>query len=219
MGRKIDLLANYPKTKRDVKDRGATKTEGDRAIAREFGREFFDGDRKHGYGGFSYNPRFWQPVIPTFQKHFGVTASSSVLDVGCAKGFMLHDMAELIPGITVKGVDISEYAIENAIEDMKSHVQVANAKALPFEDNSFDVVISINTVHNLEKDKCARALQEIERVSKGKSFITVDAYRNDQEKELMYAWNLTAKTIMHEDEWIRFFNDVGYTGDYYWFIP
>ena len=219
MGRKIDLLANYPKTKRNVKDRGATKTEKDRAIAREFGREFFDGDRKHGYGGFSYNPRFWQPVIPTFKEYFELTTSSSVLDVGCAKGFMMHDMAELIPGITVKGVDISEYAIENVIEDMKPHVQVADAKDLPFEDNSFDVVISINTVHNLEKNECAIALQEIERISKGKSFITVDAHRNDEEKELMHAWNLTAKTIMHEDEWIRFFEEVGYAGDYYWFIP
>ena len=219
MGRKIDLLVNYPKTKRDVKERGTSKTEEDRAIARKFGKEFFDGDRKHGYGGFSYFPRFWQPVIPTFQKYFGLTAKSSVLDVGCGKGFMLHDMAELIPGITVKGVDISEYAIENAIEYMKPHVRVANAKNLPFEDDSFDVVISINTVHNLEKVECGCALQEIERVSKGKSFITVDAYRNDEEKQLMNAWNLTAKTIMHEDEWVAFFEQIEYTGDYYWFIP
>ena len=219
MGQKIDLLVNYPKTKRNVKERGASKTEEDRAIARKFGREFFDGDRKHGYGGFSYFPRFWQPVIPTFQKYFGLTAKSSVLDVGCGKGFMLHDMAELIPGITVKGVDISEYAIENAIEDIRSHVRVANAKNLPFEDNSFDVVISINTVHNLDRDECAVALSEIERVSRGKSFVTVDAYRSEEEKELMYAWNLTAKTIMHEDEWVAFFEQVGYTGDYYWFIP
>lgn len=219
MGQKIDLLANYPKTPRDVKKRGASKTEEDRYIARKFGREFFDGDRKHGYGGFSYHPRFWQPVIPTFQQHFGLTASSSVLDVGCAKGFMIHDMAESIPGITVKGIDISEYAIENAIETMKPHVQVANANALPFNDNSFDVVISINTIHNLEKDECLRALQEIERVSRGKSFVTVDAYRNEEERELIFAWNLTARTIMHEDEWIKFLEYAGYTGDYYWFIP
>jgi ubiquinone/menaquinone biosynthesis C-methylase UbiE len=110
-----------------------------------------------------------------------------VFDAGCGKGFMMHDMAELISGITVKGVDISEYAIENTIEVMKPHVQVADAKALPFEDSFFDVVISINTVHNLVEDECGQALQEIERVSRGKSFITVDAYRNDEEKEQMYA--------------------------------
>ena len=219
MGKEIDLMVNYPKSKRNVKERGITKTEEDRAIARQFGKDFFDGDRKHGYGGYHYNPKFWQPVIPTFKEHFNLTSSSSVLDVGCGKGFMLHDMVELIPGIAVKGVDISEYAIKNAIEDMKPYLEVADAAELPFEDNSFDVVISITTIHNLDRIRCAQALKEIERVSRGKSFITVDAYRNDEEKELMNAWNLTAKTFMHVDEWKEFFDETGYTGDYYWFIP
>ena len=219
MGKEIDLLVNYPKTKRNLEERLASKTEADRAIARQFGREFFDGDRNHGYGGFNYMSRFWQPVIPTFQDYWQLSASSSLLDVGCAKGFMLHDLAELIPGITVKGVDISQYAIENAIADMKPHVQIANATKLPFPDKSFDVVISINTIHNLEREECGKALQEIERVSRDQSFITVDAYRNEEEKERMYAWNLTAKTIMSVDEWVQFFEEVGYTGDYYWFIP
>ncbi|MFT3941125.1 class I SAM-dependent methyltransferase [Rhodopseudomonas sp.] len=219
MGQEIDLLVNYPRTKRNVDERGQTKSEEDRAIARRFGKEFFDGDRRHGYGGFNYMPRFWQPVIPTFQQHFGLSASSSVLDVGCAKGFMLHDMAELIPGITVKGVDVSDYAIEHAIDDMKPHVSVASATKLPFADKSFDVVISINTVHNLVRDDCATALREIERVARKGAFITVDAYRDDEEKRRMMAWNLTAQTIMHVDEWKTFFADIGYTGDYYWFIP
>lgn len=218
-GREIDLMVNYPRTKRDPKARAAEKTPEDRAIARKFGKEFFDGDRRHGYGGYRYNPRFWQPVIPTFQAHFGLTADSSVLDVGCGKGFMLHDMAELVPGITVAGVDVSEYAIEHAMDDVKPYLQVADAKALPFADNAFDVVISINTVHNLVRDECAQALREIERVGRGKSFITVDAYRNEEEKELMMAWNLTAKTVMHVDDWKAFFDEVGYNGDYYWFVP
>jgi SAM-dependent methyltransferase len=219
MGQEIDLLVNYPRTKRNVDERGQTKSEEDRAIARRFGKEFFDGDRRHGYGGFNYMPRFWQPVIPTFQQHFGLSASSSVLDVGCAKGFMLHDMAELIPGITVKGVDVSDYAIEHAIDDMKPHVSVASATKLPFADKSFDVVISINTVHNLVRDDSAEALREIERVARKGAFITVDAYRDDEEKRRMMAWNLTAQTIMHVDEWKAFFAEIGYTGDYYWFIP
>ena len=219
MGQEIDLLANYPRTKRNVEERGEEKTEEDRAIARRFGKEFFDGDRRHGYGGFAYHPRFWQPVIPTFREHFGLTGKSSVLDVGCAKGFMLHDLAALSPGITVRGVDISDYAIENAIGDMKPFVQVGDARNLPFEDNAFDVVISINTVHNLEREDCARSLREIERVARGKAFVTMDAYRNEEERVRMAAWNLTAKTVLHVDEWKAFFDEVGYTGDYYWFIP
>jgi ubiquinone/menaquinone biosynthesis C-methylase UbiE len=219
VGKEIDLLVNYPRAKRNVEDRGQNKTDEDRRIAREFGREFFDGDRRHGYGGFNYLPRFWQPVVPTLQRHFGLTSGSSLLDVGCAKGFMLHDLAQLIPGITVKGIDVSDYAIANAIEDMKPHVQVADARKLPFADKSFDVVIAVNTVHNLERADCAQALREIERVNRKGAFVTVDAYRTEEEKASMFAWNLTAKTIMSADEWVAFFHEVGYTGDYYWFIP
>ena len=215
----IDLLKNYPKAKRDLKKRGTEKTELDRKIARGFGKEFFDGDRKNGYGGFSYNSRFWQPVVPDFVDHFNLNAGSSILDVGCAKGFMMYDFSKLIPGVTVRGVDISEYAVKNAKNEMKPFIQVENAKSLSFNDNSFDLVISINTIHNLNKKECAQALIEIERVSKGKSFITVDAYRNNEEKKAMMAWNLTAKTIMHVDDWKLFFKDCGYSGDYFWFIP
>ena len=219
MGIEINLMKNYPKTKRDPFSRAAEKTEEDRIIARRFDKYFFDGDRKVGYGGFNYHPRFWQPVVPTFQKHHNLTSTSSILDVGSGKGFMLYDFSLLIPGITVKGIDISKYAIENTIKEMKPHVQIANAISLPFPDNSFDLVISINTVHNLEKEECGIALQEIERVSRDSSFVVVDAYRTKEEKKLMYAWNLTGRTIMHIDEWMKFFNEKGYTGDYYWFMP
>jgi len=219
MGKEIDLLLNYPKAKRDLNARLQSKTEEDRLIARKFDKDFFDGDRKHGYGGFSYNARFWQPVIPTFKEHWNITQASSILDVGCAKGFMLHDFFEMIPGIKVAGIDISKYAIEHSLESVRNSLEVADAKNLPYADNSFDFVISINTIHNLERDECKKALQEIERVAKKGSFITVDAYRNDEEKERMYAWNLTAKTIMSVDEWIAFFHEAGYTGDYFWFIP
>lgn len=219
MGKEIDLLINYPKTKRNLDERAASKTETDRAVARKFGEEFFDGDRNHGYGGFNYHQRFWQPVIPTFKDYWKLEANSSVLDVGCAKGFMLYDLQQMIPGIKVSGIDISEYAITNAMEDMKPYLSTANATNLPFEDNSFDVVISINTIHNLEREECGKALQEIERVSRGNSFITVDAYRNKEEQLRMEAWNLTAKTIMSVEDWVAFFAKVGYTGDYYWFIP
>ncbi len=219
MGIEIDLLAKYPKSNRNVDERGLEKTDKDREIARRFGKEFFDGDRRNGYGGFNYNSKFWEPVVPDFQKYFSLNSKSSVLDVGCAKGFMIYDISKLIPGITVKGIDISDYAIENAILEVKDKVQVADAKNLPFEDNSFDVVISINTVHNLEIDECGIALREIERVSRGKSFITVDAFRNEQEKERMFAWNLTGRTIMSTRDWKILFDKVGYTGDYYWFIP
>jgi len=215
----INLLENYPRTKRNLEERQDEKTPEIQRIARQFGQEFFDGDRKYGYGGFSYQSRFWQPVVPIFEKHYRLTAQSNILDVGCAKGFMLYDFVQLIPGIKVAGIDISEYAIVNATEDMKPFVKVANAKKLPFADKSFDLVISVNTIHNLPLEECKQALQEIQRVTRKHAFITVDAYRNDEEKQKMDMWNLTARTYMHVDEWKALFKAVGYTGDYFWFIP
>ena len=132
---------------------------------------------------------------------------------------MLYDLHRLIPGIEVRGIDISQYAIDNSVEDIKPYLNVDNAKNLPYNNNSFDLVISINTIHNFEQSDCIQALKEIERVSKGHSFIVVDAYRNNEEKERIDAWNLTALTYLHVNEWVVLFNEAGYTGDYYWFIP
>jgi SAM-dependent methyltransferase len=219
LGKEIDILINYPKAKRDLNARLESKSEESRKIGRKFGFDYFDGDRNHGYGGFSYNPKFWQPVIPTIVENYKIGNSSNVLDVGCAKGFFLHDLKLAFPGINITGVDISNYAVENSIPEIKPYLQVGNATKLPFQDDYFDFVISINTIHNLNLQDCATALQEIERVTKSNSFITVDAYRNDEEKARMQAWNLTALTMMSVDEWKQFFLEVGYTGDYYWFIP
>jgi SAM-dependent methyltransferase len=219
LGREIDILVNYPKVKRDLSARLESKSAESRAIGRKFGFAYFDGDRNHGYGGFNYHQRFWQPVIPTIIENYQIDDSSAVLDVGCAKGFFLYDLKQELPGISISGVDISEYAIKNAKPEVKEYLQVANATKLPFKDDSFDFVMSVNTVHNLNREDCAISLREIERVSRGNSFITVDAYRNDEEKDRMEAWNLTALTMMSVDEWKEFFLEIGYTGDYYWFIP
>ena len=219
MGNEINLMKNYPKSKRDIKSRGNSKTQIDRKIAREFGKEFFDGNRSQGYGGFNYDPKYWKEVIPDFQKHFNLSSKDSILDVGCAKGFMIFDFERLIPGISVRGVDISNYAIENAKSEVREKCTVANAMKLPFADNSFDIVISITTLHNLEIEDLKVSLNEIQRVSKRGSFITLDAYRNEEERIAMESWNLTAKTMLHVDEWKELFNKAGYSGDYYWFIP
>lgn len=218
MGTEIDLLKQYPKTKRDLSKRLETKTEKDRLIARKYDKDFFDGDRKNGYGGFYYHPRFWKKVIKDFQKFYSLNSKSKILDIGCAKGFMLHDFKDAIDGIKVSGIDISEYAINNSLPTVKDDLRVGCATELPFEDNSFDLAISITTLHNLEIDQLKKALSEIKRVS-NKSFITVDAFRNDEEKKRMDAWNLTAKTYMSTSEWVQFFQKNHYTGDYYWFIP
>ncbi len=214
----IDLLSKYPKAKRNIEARGQKSPE-DVATARKFGREFFDGTRDQGYGGFRYDGR-WVPVVRDFINYYGLNNNSSVLDVGCAKGFMLNDFLYWLPHMVVRGIDVSSYAIENAMPSIAGAVSVGDARNLSqFADKSYDLVISINTIHNLPLPECKEALREIERVKGKHSFITVDAYHHEEEKDRMMKWNLTAKTILSVDDWKKLFAEVGYTGDYYWFIP
>jgi SAM-dependent methyltransferase len=214
----INLMNLYPRSKRPISERAAKVTPADREISRQFGKDYFDGSRMHGYGGFNYHPRFWQETVKQFRDHYQLSDDASVLDVGCAKGFMLFDFKELMPDLTIAGIDISEYAIENSLPAVKPFLQVGNALKLPFEDKSFDLVIAINAVHNLPLQECKQAIREIQRVSRAHAFIVVDAYRTPEEKQLLEDWVVTCLTYMHVDEWKALFKEVGYTGDYYWFI-
>ena len=211
-------MDKYPKSKRNIEERANLIKEELREIARKFEKEFFDGDRLYGYGGYNYHPRFWQETVKRFSEFYKLDKSASILDVGCGKGFMLHDFQEFSSAYTVAGIDVSKYAIENAMDSVKKNVKIGDAKEIPFEDNSFDLVISINTIHNLELEDCKQSIREIERVSKKHAFVVVDAWRNQEEKERMLGWNLTALTYMHVDDWKKLFNSEGYSGDYYWFI-
>lgn len=215
MGNAIDLMRLYPQSKGRHMER-PTITEGDRAISRKFDRNYFDGDRKHGYGGFNYHPRFWTDTVRLFAEHYSLSQEAQILDVGCAKGFMLKDFKKLLPNSYVAGIDISSYAIEHADVDVKDFLCVGNATQLPFKDKQFDLVISINTLHNLDREGCIEALSEIERVSKGNSFVMVDGWQNESERVALESWVLTAKTMMSKTDWIRLFKEAGYSGDY-WF--
>jgi len=214
----INLLDRYPKSQRPLKERSLKVTDQDKNIARNFDKEFFDGDRLTGYGGYYYDSRFWTETVKRFQEFYGLSASSKILDIGSAKGFFLYDFIRLIQGICVYGLDISRYAIEHSNNIIKPYLIQGTANHLPFPDKTFDLVISINTIHNLPLCDCRQAICEIIRVSKGKSFITMDAWRNEEEKLRLLDWNLTAKTYMHVDDWKNLFAETGYSGDYFWFI-
>ena len=215
----IDLLKNYPKSNRNLDKRLSEKSPEIVKIARQFGKEFFDGDRKFGYGGLRYDPKYWSNVVKDFVEYYNIKPDARILDVGCAKGYMLYDFKRQYPRLEIFGIDISKYAIENCHPEVKDFLKVGDAKNLEFQDNYFDLVISINTVHNLELNDCISSIKEISRVSKGNSFITVDAYNSDEEKERMFKWNLTAKTIMSTNDWKDTFKKISYNGNFYWFIP
>lgn len=218
LGREINLLDVYPTTKRPIEERFKTVTIADRLAARRFGKEYFDGTRNQGYGGYNYYPKFWQPVVKRLQKFYHLNSKSRVLDIGCGKGFLLYDFRQLIPGITVAGIDISEYAIQNAMDDIKPYLVLGNTKKLPYANDTFDLVLAINTLHNLSLEECFIALEEIERVGKKDKFIVVDAWETEQEHQNMIKWVLTGLSCFSTSEWRQLFKMAKYTGDFYWFI-
>ena len=214
--REVNLLDRYPRAKRNIAAREAA-VPSQREIAKRFGREYFDGDRGQGYGGYRYDGR-WVPIAERMRDFYGLAPGDLILDVGCAKGFLLHDFRAAIPGVRVAGLDLSAYAVERAMDDVRPFVLVGSADTLPFADKSFDLVVSINTVHNLEQDRCVLAISEMERVSRRFKYLQVDSYRSEQERENFERWQLTAVTYFDPTGWRRVFERAGYTGDYYWTI-
>jgi len=211
----IDFISTvHKKTARDYVGRvnEIPKAEAARK-AIQWGFDYWDGDRKHGYGGYRYDGR-WFKVAETMAQHYGIKAGSSILDVGCGKGFLLYEFTQAVPGVKVAGIDISEYGIEHAKEEVKPFLKVAQASDLPFEDRSFDLVFSINTLHNLYCYDLDRALLEIERVGRRHKYICIEAYRNEEEKVNLLYWQLTCRAFHTPEEWEWIFEKSGYTGDY-----
>jgi cyclopropane fatty-acyl-phospholipid synthase-like methyltransferase len=213
----VDLLARLPRTKRNVTARAAAKSPEVVAISRQFGKEYFDGPREYGYGGFRYDGR-WLPIAEDIVAHFGLKPGDRVLDVGCAKGFLVKDLMKVCPGIEVFGIDVSEYAVLNCEPEVIGRLHIGSADRLPFRDGGFDAVISINTIHNLDRDGVLHALREIQRLSGGRAFVQVDSYHTEEQRRVFLDWVLTANFHDYPQEWIKVFAEAGYTGDYFWTI-
>jgi len=212
----LNLLNSFPKIKRDIKKRKLNK-ETNRNLALKFEKEYFDGTREQGYGGYYYDGR-WIEVAKKLVDLFKLKSGSKILDVGCAKGFLLHDLYEINPSFDLHGIEISKYAIDNAKKTIKENIKNISCENLPYPDNYFDCVLAINTIHNLDLSNCIQSIKEIQRVSNGKAFIQVDAYNNDEELQAFKDWMLTAKTFMKPKEWLDVFKESGYKGYYFWTI-
>lgn len=204
-----NLLNHKPTLKRDSSKR-LTNKEAYRATAMRFGKEYFDGHREQGYGGYRYDGR-WKPVAQRIVKKYRLEPNDRVLDIGCAKGFLMSDLFDL--GMSVTGLDVSDYAKFHS-GNMEGLITLGNARQLPFDDRLFHCVVSINTIHNLDLENCKRAILEMRRVARDqeKIFIQVDAY---EDRAKFDAWNLTAQTCLRPTEWVDLFKKLNYTGDYY----
>lgn len=212
---KFNLLNTLPKSGRDIKARQISKTDESIRISREYGELYFDGPREFGYGGYYYDGR-WKSVAQNIVNHFGLKPGDRVLDVGCAKGFLVKDLLSI--GIDSYGLDISKYALNNCEKDVIGRLHLGSADLLPFPNDSFSAVVSINTIHNLPYELCLKAVGEIQRLAPGKGFIQVDSYNTPEQKANFEKWVLTAKYHDYPDGWERLFRDGGYCGDWYWTI-
>lgn len=211
----VDFVSELHKaTKRDYVGRVTSANKAECAvIAKQYGYDYWDGDRKYGYGGYHYDGR-WRKAAEKMAEYYHLKSGQKVLDAGCGMAHLLYELTQAVPGLEVYGIDISEYALEHAKEEVRDRLQYGKAQDMPFPDNEFDLVISLAALHNLKIFDLKKAVQEIERVSKGNSYIMVESFRNDEEEVNMLYWQLTCASYYSADEWEWLYREWGYTGDY-----
>jgi ubiquinone/menaquinone biosynthesis C-methylase UbiE len=213
----IDFISTLHKsTKRDylsrVNDKEYPKYLAAR-LAKKWGYHYWDGSRKINYGGYKYIKDRWINVIKKMAKFYNLKNNAKILDVGCGKGFFLHDLKNFNSSFDVYGVDISKYAIKKSHPSIKNKIKYSSATKLKWPDNYFDLVISLNTLHNLHNYDLHKSLEEIERVGK-KKYVVVESYRNEKEKMNLLYWQVTCEAFCTPEEWKWWFNNTGYSGDY-----
>jgi ubiquinone/menaquinone biosynthesis C-methylase UbiE len=180
----------------------------------KFPKEYFDGKRAHGYGGYYYNPKFFRKIVKAMIKYYKLNNKSKILDIGCAKGFMMYEFKKALPACEVRGIDISRYCKMEAMRKIKKYIKIGTCEKLPYQNKYFDLVISISTIHNVSKNGIKKSLKEIVRVTKNNSFIRIKGYRNLKEKKKIEKWNIVAKSNLSKNNWLKLFKETKYKGDY-----
>lgn len=215
MGKLIEFITPLHKTtKRAYIDRMLDDKINCMLKAKEFGHDYWDGNRRYGYGGYKYIPGRWKSVAEKLIKHYNLTNDSSILDVGCGKAFLLYELKLLLPQLNISGLDISKYGLSMSISEIRENLFIHKAQdKYPFENNQFDLVISLGCLHNIKIFELEKALNEIQRVGK-QGFIMLESYRNEKEQFNLQCWALTCESFFNNEEWQWLYKHFGYTGDY-----
>lgn len=215
MGRLLNIVTPLHKaTKREYLARMVDDKVTCMLRAKEYGADYWDGDRRFGYGGYKFIPGRWKPVAEALIKTYGLKAGSSVLDVGCGKAYLLYEMLQLEPGLKVVGFDASIYGLQNAHPEVKDKLFLYRAQdRYPFGDKQFDLVISLGCLHNLRLFELSTALAEVQRVGK-QGYVMLESYRSELEQFNLQCWALTCESFFDTAEWIWLYQHFGYAGDY-----
>ena len=217
INKEIDFWKFYPKSNRNLKKISTYRVKISANLKKKlkkFPKEYFDGNRVHGYGGYYYNEKFFNKIVKKMIKHYKLNNNSKILDIGCAKGFMMYEFKRELPKCEVRGIDISRYAKKKAHPKIKKFIKVGSCEKLPWPDNFFDFVVSISTIHNLKINGIVKSLKEIKRVSKGKAFIRVKAYNTNTERKIIDKWNIVAESNLHKKKWLNLLKKTKYDADY-----
>ena len=214
MGRLLNIVNQlHRRTARDYVGRMADQKVHCAEVARRFDRDYWDGDRRYGYGGYRYDGR-WAVVAKQLVETYGLKDDAHILDVGCGRGFLLYELTKLLPKATVAGFDISKYALDTAKEEVRDRLTLGRAEEpFPYKDKSFDLVISLNTLHNLPVPQVVASLKEFERVGTNK-YLVVESFRDPEELFNLQCWALTCETFLRPEGWAWVYDLAGYTGDY-----
>ena len=215
MGKLVNFVTSLHKaTKRKYIDRMVDDKVNCMLKAKQYEYDYWDGDRRYGYGGYKYIPGRWKPVAEQLINNYNLNDESSILDIGCGKGYLLYELKLLLPGLKINGFDISDHGISNAKEEIKKYIFKHKAQdPYPFQDNEFDLVISLGCFHNLRIFELQNAIKEMERVGK-QGYLMLESYRNEQELFNVQCWALTCESFFDTEEWIWIYNHFGYTGDF-----
>ena len=204
----------HKKTKRNYLERMNNQKIKCMKIAKKYEYDYWDGKRKYGYGGYKYIPGRWTNVAKKIIKKYKLSNQSKILDIGCGKAHLLFEIKKLLPKIKMVGIDRSKHGLRNAPTEIKPNlIQYNINKGLPFKKNSFDLVITLACLHNLEINKLIKILKQIQNISK-KKYIMVESYRNEKELFNLQCWALTCESFFSKEEWKYLFNSTGYDGDY-----
>ena len=217
--KKISLFENYSKNiNQRLLYRNARELISNKYIASLKGKDFYDGHRDQGMGGYKYDKR-WSNVAFKLVEFFKLDNNSKILLVNAAKGYLLYELKKILPKAEIYGLEESKYAISKSKKEIKKYMMFHEGYKISFKNNYFDFIFAPGYIYEFSLKDIIKSLQELKRVSLNKKniYITLGSYFNMSSFNKMKHWSLLGTTILKENEWEYILKKLNYKG-YYEFV-